>query len=217
LVCAFTVGSIGLSITTPLYLFFIADVLNAEAKAVYMLAVFYSTTLVSIPVWVRLSRRFGKHRAYMGSFVLIAAAHPFYLLLGPGDFWYMLPITIATGFAAGGFSAALPNSMKADVIDLDTLESGENRAAFFFSSWSFVQKLVASVGTAIAMYGLALFGFSAGQAEQTEEALFGLRFLFSTFPSVFYISAAIVMWRYPITEVRHAEIRAALEAQAVSR
>jgi glycoside/pentoside/hexuronide:cation symporter, GPH family len=214
LVCAFTIGSIGLSITTPLYLFFIADVLHAEEKAVYMLAFFYSTTLASIPVWVYLSARFGKHRAYMASFVLIGSAHPFYLLLGSGDFWYMLPITIVTGFAAGGFSATLPNSMKADVVDLDTLQSGENRAAFFFSSWSFVQKLVASLGTAIAMYGLALFGFSAGQTEQTEEALFGLRFLFSTFPSLFYLSAAAVMWNYPITEARHAEIRAQLDARA---
>jgi Na+/melibiose symporter-like transporter len=212
LVCAFTIGSIGLSITTPLYLFFIADVLHAEERAVYMLAIFYATTLTSIPIWVHLSARFGKHRAYMGSFVLIGCAHPFYLLLGAGDFWYMTPITIVTGFAAGGFSAMLPNSMKADVIDLDTLQSGENRAAFFFSSWSFVQKLVASVGTAIAMYGLALFGFSAGQ-EQTEESLFGLRFLFSTFPSLFYLSAAAVMWRYPISAQRHAEIRAALGQQ----
>jgi len=214
LVCAFTIGSIGLSITTPLYLFFIADVLGAEAQAVYMLAFFYSTTLASIPIWVRLSRSFGKHRAYMASFILIGAAHPLYMLLGEGDFWYMLPITIITGFAAGGFSAVLPNSMKADVVDLDTLQSGENRAAFFFSSWSFVQKLVASVGTAIAMYGLAIFGFSAGQTQQTEEALFGLRFLFSTFPSIFYLAAAAVMWKYPITEERHAEIRAALDARA---
>lgn len=215
LVCAFTIGSIGLSITTPLYLFFIADVLHAEEKAVYMLAIFYSTTLASIPVWVYLSSRFGKHRAYMASFVIIGSAHPFYLLLGSGDFWYMMPITIVTGFSAGGFSAALPNSMKADVIDLDTLQSGENRAAFFFSSWSFVQKLVASLGTAIAMYGLALFGFTAGQAEQTEESLFGLRFLFSTFPSLFYLSAAAVMWKYPINEARHAEIRAQLDARAL--
>jgi GPH family glycoside/pentoside/hexuronide:cation symporter len=212
LVSAFTVGSIGLSITTPLYLFFIADVLKAEAQAVYMLAFFYMANLVSVPAWVALSRRVGKHRAYMSSFVMIACAHPFYLLLGEGDFWYMLPITLATGVAAGGFSAALPNSMKADVIDLDTLQSGENRAAFFFSSWSFVQKLVASVGTGLAMFGLALFGFKSGAANGPDE-LFGLRFLFSTFPSVFYLGAAALMWRYPITEERHAQIRAELDAR----
>jgi len=215
LVCAFTVGSIGLNITTPLYLFFIADVLNAEEKAIFMLAFFYIANLFSVPVWVAISHKVGKHRAYMGAFVLIAFAHPFYMLLGEGDFWYMLPITLVTGFAAGGFGAALPNSMKADVIDLDTLQSGENRAAFFFSSWSFVQKLVASLGTAIAMYGLAIVGFNSG-SENGPDELFGLRLLFSTLPSTFFLIAAALMWKYPITAERHAEIRAELDRRAAS-
>jgi Na+/melibiose symporter-like transporter len=212
LVAAFTVGSIGLNITTPLYLFFIADVLNAEAQAIYMLAFFYMANLLSVPLWVMLAQRVGKHRAYLAAFVIISAAHPFYMLLGPGDFWYMLPITLVTGFAAGGFGAALPNSMKADVIDLDHLQSGENRAALFFSSWSFVQKLVASLGTAIAMFGLALVGFQSGK-DNGEEELLGLRLLFSTLPSVFYLLAAALVWNYPITAERHAEIRAALDAR----
>ncbi|MGA1676515.1 MAG: MFS transporter [Pseudomonadales bacterium] len=212
LVTAFTVGSVGLNITTPLYLFFIADVLDAEAQAIYMLAFFYLSNLLSVPLWVMLAHRIGKHRAYLVSFIIISGAHPFYMLLGPGDFWYMLPITLVTGFAAGGFGAALPNSMKADVIDLDHLESGENRAALFFSSWSFVQKLVASLGTAIAMFGLALVGFQSGQ-QNGEEPLLGLRLLFSTLPSVFYLLAAAIVWGYPITAERHAEIRAALDAR----
>ena len=186
---------------------------NAEDQAIYMLAFFYLTNLLSVPVWVRLASIFGKHRAYMGAFLLIACAHPFYMLLGDGDFWFMLPITIMTGFAAGGFGAALPNSMKADVIDLDTLHSGENRAALFFSSWSFVQKLVASLGTALAMYGLAFFDFQAG-GHNGPDQIFGVRFLFSTFPSLFYLTAAALMWNYPITESRHAEIRAELDARA---
>jgi Na+/melibiose symporter-like transporter len=43
--------------------------------------------------------------------------------------------------------------------------------------------------------------------------LFGLRFLFSTFPSVFFLIGAAIVWKYPITEERHAEIRAELEAR----
>ena len=159
----------------------------------------------------------GKHRAYIASFVVIACAHPFYLLLGEGDFWFMLPITVATGFAAGGFAQSLPNSMKADVIDLDNLASGENRAALFFSSWSFAQKATSSIGAAIAMFGLALFGFDAAPgASNGSDELFGLRFLFSTFPSIFFLVGAAVVWKYPITESRHAEIRREIEARTAT-
>jgi Na+/melibiose symporter-like transporter len=104
--------------------------------------------------------------------------------------------------------------MKADVIDLDTLASGENRAALFFSSWSFAQKATSSVGAAIAMFGLALFGFDAAPgATNGPDELFGLRFLFSTFPSIFFLLGAAVIWKYPITELRHAEIRAQIDAR----
>jgi Na+/melibiose symporter-like transporter len=125
----------------------------------------------------------------------------------------MLPITLATGFASGGFSSTLPNSMKADVIDLDTLVSGENRAALFFSAWSFAQKATASIGGVIALYGLSLLGFDPAGSNGPEE-LFGLRFLFSTFPSLFFLTGAAIVWTYPITEDRHAEIRAELDARA---
>ncbi len=215
LVVAFMIGSIGLNITTPLYIFFIADVLGAEEKAIYMLTFFYLTSFVAVPFWVWLSARIGKHRAYIAAFFTISFAHPFYLLLGEGDFWWMLPITIATGFAAGGFSQTLPNSMKADVIDLDTLSSGENRAALFFSAWSFAQKATSSIGAAIAMFGLSMFGFDASPGGSNgPDELFGLRFLFSTFPSIFFLVGAAVVWKYPITEARHAEIRREIDAKA---
>ena len=211
LVFAFMIGFIGLNITTPLYIFFVADVLGAEAQSIYMLSCFYLSNIFSIPIWVWLAGKIGKHNAYIASYVLIGLAHPCYLLLGPGDFWWMLPITIVTGMAAGGFSQTLPNSMKADVIDLDRLESGENRAALFFSAWSFAQKATASIGGAIAMFGLALWGFDpAPEAVNGEWEIFGLRFLFSTFPSIFFIGGALLVWRFPIDAKRQAEIQAEL-------
>jgi len=214
LILAFMVGSTAMSITTPLYLFFITFVLDAEDKAVFMLTFFYLANFSAVPFWVWLSHRVGKHGAYIGSFGLIAAAHPLYLLLGHGDFWWMLPITLLTGFAAGGF-AALPNSMKADVIDLDTLQSGENRSALFFSTWSFTAKLSTSVGGWIALTGLAWVGFDAspGASNQADQ-LFGLRFMFALLPSAFFLLACAIIWRYPITEQVHAQMREDLAAQA---
>ena len=211
LIIAFMVSSTALSITTPLYLFFITYVLGAEDKAIYMLTFFYLANMSAVPFWVWLSSKIGKHRAYVGCFTLIGLAHPFYLLLGEGDFWYMLPITIVTGFAAGGF-AALPNSMKADVIDLDTLATGENRAALFFSTYSFTYKAAASLGSSIGLFALAAIGFNTIEpALNTPTQLWGLKFLFAMFPSIFYLSACAIIWNYPITEERHAEMRAELE------
>ena len=45
------------------------------------------------------------------------------------------------------------------------------------------------------------------------DELFGLRFLFSTFPSLFFLTGAAIVWSYPITEKRHEEIRRGIEAR----
>lgn len=211
LIAAFMIGSVAFAITTPLYIFYIAFVLGAEDRAVIMLAFFFSANLVGISFWVWLSTRVGKHRAYVGSFALIALANPLYLLLGPGDFWWMLPITLLSGFAAGGF-AALPNSMKADVVDLDTLKSGNNRTASFFAAWSFTAKMSASLGSWIALSVLSWIGFDASPAANNPPAqILGLKLLFALLPSTFFLLAAALLWNYPITEFRHRRLRAALE------
>lgn len=211
LIAAFMVGSVAFAISTPLYIFYIAFVLGAEDRAVIMLSFFFAANLTGISFWVWLSSRIGKHRAYVGSFTMIALANPMYLLLGPGDFWWMLPITLVSGFAAGGF-AALPNSMKADVVDLDTLKSGNNRTASFFAAWSFTAKMSASLGSWIALSVLAWIGFDASPAADNPPAqILGLKLLFAVLPSTFFLFAAALVWNYPITEVRHQRLRAALQ------
>ena len=71
LILAFMVSSTALSITTPLYVFFIAFVLVAEDKAVFMLTFFYVSNLSGVPFWVWLSSKIGKHRAYVACFTMI--------------------------------------------------------------------------------------------------------------------------------------------------
>lgn len=213
LILTFMVGGIALSITTTLYLFFVTYVLNAEELAVYMFTFFFISNFAAVPFWVWLSKIIGKHKAYIASFTLFAFSHPLYLLLGEGDFWWMLPITILTGFAAGGFHV-LANSMQADVIDIDTLKSGENRTALFFSTWSFTQKMSASLGSWLALTALALVGFNTSpEASNNSDQLFGLSLLFSSMASIFFFIAIAIIWKYPITEDVHLEIRKSLEKQ----
>jgi len=211
LIMAFASSSTGLTITTPLYAFFIAFVLQDTTSTIYMLSIFYLVNIAAIPIWVRISQNIGKRSCYITAFVIISVVHPFYMLLGPGDIWWMTPVTIMTGFCAGAFNA-LPNSMKADVIDLDTLESGENRAASYFATWSFTTKIVNAGGAWLALNGLALTGFDPQLgAGNSEEHLMGLRLMFAVIPSAFYLLAVAFIWSYPITEEYHQQVRDELD------
>ncbi len=211
LILSFFATYAALSITTSLYLFYVRHVVGEEKAGVVMLSSFYFCNLLSVGFWVWLSQRIGKHRAWAASLIMIGIAHPFYLLHGQGDFIWMLPVSIVSGIAGGAF-AALPNSMKADVIDLDGLRSGVDRAATFFAAWSLAIKLSASLGAGLALGVLALIDFNASPgAVNGPFQIWGLKMTFALLPPVLFITAAGIIWRYPITEARHLKLREALK------
>jgi len=218
LLLGFVLSSTGLSIVMPLYIFFVEFIVEEPPEHVpYMVLISSLTAFIGIPFWVWLSKHIGKHRAWIGGFLVVAAVSPMYLFLGPGDFWWMTPGIVIIGIGTGSF-AALPNSMKADVIDLDTARSRENRAAFFFSAWSLVTKLASSLGGWLALQALALVGFDASNgAQNTPEALMGLRVTFAVLPALIFVAAAFVMWSYPITRERQARLRAAIDRRNARR
>ena len=84
LALVFLISTCGLAMTTPLYLFFVADVLGDRERAIYVLFFFYLTSILAVPFWVWLSRHIGKHRGYMAALLMIAVSHPFLPLAGRG-------------------------------------------------------------------------------------------------------------------------------------
>lgn len=210
LMFAFFLNFMGTTVATATALFYVRNVVGEEKLGILFLLVFYLAGLIGIPFWVWLSKKIGKHRAWVACLMVYPCFSWLYLLLGPGDFWWMLPIAAVTGFG-GGSSAVLANSMKADVIDLDTLKTGQNRAALFFSVWALITKVSLSVGPALALYLLATLGFDPKPgAVSTEQGLWGLKCMFALGPPVFMLLTAWVAWRYPITEARHGKMRAAI-------
>ena len=96
--------------------------------------------------------------------------------------------------------------------------SGDNRSASFFATWSFTAKMSAAVGGWIALNILGLVGFDPQLgANNSTEHMLGLRLLFTVPPALLFFVAAAIIWNYPITEVRHARMRAALERRNARR
>lgn len=218
LVVAFMISSLGLAVLMPLNAFYALSVLEATQNEIPILMFFGTISgLIGIPFWVAVSKRYGKHRAWIGGFLVVTAFSPMYLFLGPGDFWFMVPFAAVSAFGTGSF-VALPNSMKADVIDIDTARTGENRAAMFFSAWSLATKFAGSLGGSLGLWAMAWVGFDAqtGPAN-SPEALDGLRYIYVFLPSAIFLTAGVVIWKYPITKERQQRIRAAIDRRDVRR
>ena len=212
LVITFMLSSLGLAVMMPMNAFYVTAVLDVPQMLVPTV-MFFGTfaSLLGLPFWMAISKRFGKHRAWIGGLLFVTAFSPMYLFLGPGDFWYMVPFAVISAFGTGSFMA-LPNAMKADVIDIDTARTGENRAAMFFSAWSLTSKAASSLGGSLGLWALALVGFDAtlGPANSAD-ALMGLKLVYVFLPAIIFVSAGIIIWKYPLNKERQERIRAAID------
>jgi Na+/melibiose symporter-like transporter len=211
LVAAFTVSGLGPSLQGPMYALFLRYVVQRPEAAALILLFFYPANILGVWLWGWVAERIGKHRAWMCGMTVMVCATPCYLLVGPGDLVQVMAILFASGIGAGSFNA-VPAAMKADVIDVDTLESGEDRAGIYFSAWALAAKAISGLGPGIAFLTLGALGFERG-AQVDESGLLALRVFFSGAPVVCYLFGMLLVWGYPITAERHAEIRAALDAR----
>ena len=207
LVTALFINFLGQSISTVTVVFFIRDVLQEENLAILMLLIFFGCQLVGIPFWNWFSQHIDKHRAWCLALFAFAGLHCVYMLLGPGDFLYMLPITAMTGFLGAAFPV-VPPSMTADIVDLDTLETREDRTAMYFAVSSFVVKIGSAVGPFMALWLLGMTGYDS--ALGAGGSIDGLRMLYAFGPAVGFAACALIVWGYPLTRTRHQNLRAEL-------
>jgi len=178
-------------------------------------AAFLVPAVIAIPIWVRASRRFGKRGVWTVALLGTAACFAAIFFVPPSQVFVLCLFLAGAGacFSAGG---AIGQSMLADTVDYDELQTGERKEGAYLAAWGFALKL--SLGTTIALTGIALqaSGFRPN-VEQTETALLTMRAMFSGFPVLATLSAVAILQRVTFDAAAHAETRAALDERASRR
>ena len=158
LLAVFALNGIASALPATLFLFFVADVLRAEAASGRLLALYFVTAAVTLPLWVHIAQRFGKRQAWLASMALAVAAFAWAYLLGPGDTFAFAIICAASG-AALGADLALPPALLADVIERD---QSRGREGAYFGVWNLVTKLNLALAAGVALPALQWAGYQPG-------------------------------------------------------
>lgn len=197
-------GGISGGIVTALFLFLAADVLQLK-QASLLILVYLASGCLFVPLIVRLSYSWGKHRTLAYSSLFSAATVPLIFLVQPGDLIFAIVIWIMLGvnMGAGPF---LFRSIMADVADHDHVEGGNSRTGLFFALLTMTNKVGAALAIGITYPALELIGFVPGAAN-TAAAEDGLRLLYVIPPAIIGVLVAWVMWNFPIDEHRQSENR----------
>jgi Na+/melibiose symporter-like transporter len=213
LIAAYFLNGIANGLPATLFLLYVERVLEAPDWSGVLLFVYFFCGVAAIPMWLRLSARWGKHRTWVGAMVWAALIFAFVPLLGPGDELWFLAVCVLTGVSLGA-DLTLPASMQADVIDLDTLRSRQSRAGLYFALWGVATKLALALAVGIAFQAGLEAGLEPGQQAASPSGLFVLTALYSLLPAAIKLVSVALVVGYPITSARQRRIRHLIDVRA---
>jgi len=181
----FVANGIASALPATLFLFFVADILQLEKASGPLLALYFVAGAASLPLWIKLSTRFGRVYAWLGAIVLSIFAFAGASLLGSGDLLPFAAICIASGLALGA-DLALPAAIAAD------LGERQGQAGACFGVWNFVAKLNLALAAGLALPLLGLLGYVPGGSA----GLASLTFAYALLPLGFKALAGLLLWRW---------------------
>ncbi len=201
LLFAYFMNGIANGLPATLFLLFVSYVLVLPEQFGLLLSAYFVSGLIGLPIGVKLAQRFSKHRIWGISMLWAVFIFSWAPTLGAGDFIPFLIICVLSGLSLG-IDMALPASIQADVIDLDSVKGGGQRSGFFFGLWGMATKLSLALAVGIAFPLLTLFGFDT-QTPSLDNNLFALSALYGLLPIPFKLIAAWTIWRFPLDRSQH--------------
>ena len=185
-----------------------------ELAALIILSYMIPSTL-SVPLWIPLSRRFGKIRLWMFSMMLtgVSFGGMFSLPWLEPDIRLVVIFGLAVfaGLAAGCGGTIAP-SVQSDIIDYDEYMTGERKEGSYFAAFNFVHKSATGVMILITGYVLQFSGFVPNQL-QTMNVQVSMVFLYGLLPLICYCIGAALFSRFTLDEATHQQMRDEMDAR----
>ncbi len=211
LVISFAFFMVAISMTATLSFFFVRRVMEQpfETYALFVLAYYVSST-IAIPFWLRISEKLGKHRTVVLGIGWLSLWSAFIPFLGPDDFGWFVLFMVLKGSAIGSL-VFIPASMAADIIDIDTARTRDQRTGLYFSLWGMINKGATALGVFVATAGVAYMGFDPAIETNSPTALMSVAVMYSIVPAALACVALPLLWNYPLTRKRQQRMRAHIE------
>ena len=218
LIIVLFIENLGGAVIGVLTLYVTQYIVEAPAWAPLIIFAYMLPSALSVPLWIPLSRRFGKIRLWVFSLAFTGISFggifiiPF--LDSITDRLIVMFIGAALGGMAAGCGGAIGPSVKGDVIDYDEYLTGERKEGSYFAALNFVFKSATGIMLLVTGFVLQFSGFIPNQP-QTMEVKIALISLYGLVPLVFYSLGAYLLYKkFKFGEKEHAAIKQQIQERA---
>ena len=215
LLVVFAIENLG-SATIGILTFYVAKYIVNRVDLTWFFILCYMVASIGFtPIWLPLSRHFGKKNLWVFSMLLTAGAFGGMFFLQEGSV-VLISVLALLGGTAASCGAMVGPSIQADVIDYDEYKTGQRKEGAYFAAWNFAFKCSFGITLAITGWVLEFSGF-VPNVEQTDSVKLAIRSLYAIFPLVCYLIGTGLFLRFSLGEQEHREMRLALNARSAIR
>ena len=211
LIIVLFIENLGGAVIGVLTLYVTQYVVEAPEWAPLIILAYMLPSALSVPMWIPLSRKFGKIKLWVFSLAFTGISFggifviPF--LDGVNERLIVMFAGALLGGMAAGCGGAIGPSVKGDVIDYDEYLTGERKEGSYFAALNFVFKSATGIMLLVTGFVLQFSGFIPNQP-QTMEVKVALISLYGLVPLVFYsLGAYLLFTKFKFGEKEHAAIK----------
>jgi GPH family glycoside/pentoside/hexuronide:cation symporter len=188
------VNATPLAVSSTLFLFFVESGLQAPGWEGPLLVLFFLAAAASAPAWGWAAARYGVKPVLLSAMVLAIAAFAGVLTLGPGDVAAFAVICVLSGATIGADLTLMP-ALFARRMAAISPNGGQG-----FGLWSLVSKLSLAFAAVVLLPLLETAGFRSGAADNPDEALRMLTWLYALVPCLLKLLAIALLIAIPLEE-----------------
>ena len=178
------------------------------------LGIFFATSsivlIASQPLWIRLSRHFGKTLTYRLALGISVPIFLSWLFAHAGDpEWAILLRGGLMGLAGGG-ALLMGQALLPDTMEYDYLRTGLRREGVFAGFYTTVEKVAAAAGIALVGSILAAAGYlqsRGSEVAQPASALLAIRMVVAFLPAGMSFAALLLLSAYNLSETKLETLR----------
>jgi Na+/melibiose symporter-like transporter len=203
LLLVFVVNGSALGVAVTVILFYVEHVLvGTQFDAFLILLTYFIAGAGSVPMWLLLSKRLSKASAWFVGMICSIVGLGLALLLGAGDLYWFLALSVVTGLGLGA-DYGLPPSILADVINSEEGGDTRGKTGSYFGLWALATKLATALGAALSLPVVALLGFNPAKGQYDTTALI---IVYIVLPVLIKVGAAALIW-YIRIEAQRGSVR----------
>ena len=204
------VEAFGLAIVPQMVVFVLDDVIQNQ-YVLYWILVFYAVPyFLMVPLWVQLSKRWGKKRLWLFGMGCSAIGFTISMFLSEGAVALVCLSTFTCGIGVG-IANVLGPSVAADIVDYDELLTGERKEGAYTAILNLIRKLGLAAAAGLAGFGLQLAGYDPAAEVQSPGVQQTILWLSGGIPAVTYAFGMLLFTRFGLDAAEHARIQ--LEAR----